>query len=81
VSVVKKAEFSNPESPHSDARDVECFFCGKPIGKLAKSIGAVCWAGHQDDWLYFHPQCAQRLGMHLIKDGLIAESGIRGFTP
>lgn len=47
-----------------------CFYCGMEIQKMA-----VFWRGMAltGDKIALHPACAQRLGAHLIKDGLIGE--------
>lgn len=46
-----------------------CFHCGREIQRTA-----VLWRGASTTLDYpiaLHPECAQQLGAHLIKDGLI----------
>lgn len=53
-----------------------CFYCGAEIQDLA-----VIWQGHavsHDALIALHPACAQRLALHMAKDGIIADHIARG---
>jgi hypothetical protein len=58
-------------TPPTDA----CFFCSTDVGD---QDAAVMWAGHQE--ILLHPDCATRLGTHLITDSREAQLG-SGFHP
>jgi hypothetical protein len=48
-----------------------CFYCGDEVQGIA-----VAWKGcavSHDALIALHPLCAQRLALHLAKDGLLAE--------
>lgn len=47
-----------------------CFYC---LGDLAYPV--VQWHGEGD--IFLHADCAQRLALHLAKDGLLAEKALR----
>jgi len=46
----------------------ECFKCGA----VFNSYPIVYWTG-QASSVFLHPECASYLGMHLIKDALLAQ--------
>jgi hypothetical protein len=46
-----------------------CFICGKDVNR---SFPVVGWSGY-DDLILLHPECAERLGAHLIADAREAE--------
>jgi hypothetical protein len=53
-----------------------CFVCGKEVQHIA-----VVWQGSAISHagvIAMHPQCAQGLGLHLVKDGLLGEHIERG---
>jgi hypothetical protein len=56
-----------------------CFYCGREIQDVA-----VIWHGHtvaDDPIIALHPECAQRLALHLAKDGLAGERATAGKDP
>jgi len=53
------------------AEGEQCFYCGDLLPDAAVSPAAM-WAGVTAT-IHFHAACAERLGAHLIKDGMIAQ--------
>lgn len=50
-----------------------CFYCGEVL-RDANDERTVYWRSEEDERaIFFHPRCAQTLGGHLIKDGILAE--------
>jgi hypothetical protein len=52
-----------------------CFYCGEEVQRVA-----VVWKGHalsHEGMVALHPLCAQRLALHLAKDGINAEHSER----
>jgi len=64
-------EFREDPNPFWVQLQGNCFYCGEKL--TGKQF--VYWQGNDEKatQVWFHPACAQRLAMHLIKDFLSIE--------